>query len=84
MKELLDGTTFLLDGTIELRDGVIKFNDEGIKKLTDLFNVDLKNLENSIKITSQVGKEYNNFSGLEKGKTGKVSFIYKTEEIKHD
>lgn len=59
---LADGTGELLDGGNTLVEGVQKFNQEGIKKITDLVNVDVKNTENRIRKMEDLSQEYQRFA----------------------
>ena len=43
---------------------------------------DLENIITRVRALKKADEQYNNFSGLEKGKTGSVRFIVETDEIK--
>ena len=49
----------------------------GVKKVDDLENIITR-----VRALKKADEQYNNFSGLEKGKTGSVRFIVETDEIK--
>lgn len=83
-EDLKDGIQSLHDGTTELADGVQEFKDDGVSALTDLAGDDLKNLVERVRAVQQADRGYTNFSGLADGKTGSVSFIFETAEIKND
>lgn len=59
---LANGTRELLDGGNTLVEGVQKFNTEGIRKITDLVNVDVKNTETRIRKMENLSNEYQRFS----------------------
>lgn len=80
-QELKDGVMELRDGSKELKDGTIEFNDEGIQKLLDMFNGDLKELSDRLNAVKSAAKEYQSFSGISDGVQGNVRFIYKTAAI---
>ena len=75
---LLSGIQDLTDGSGKLADGMEQLYDEGIKKIVDLYNGDLKNIVNEIESLVNSGKSYNNFSEIGPGMTGSVKFIFKT------
>ena len=75
---LLSGIQDLTDGSSELADGMEQLYDEGIKKIVDLYNGDLKDIVNEIDNLVNSGKSYNNFSEIGQEMTGNVKFIFKT------
>lgn len=79
---LVDGISQLKDGSMQLSDGLKQFNEQGVQKLVDAVNGDLKGLTSRLKATADVSKNYQSFSGLSDNMNGEVKFIYKTEEIK--
>lgn len=72
----------LSEGTDALSDGMKEFDKEGIQELKKLAGDDLENIITRIRALKKADEQYNNFSGLEKGKTGSVRFIVETDEIK--
>ena len=82
MPTLVDGVSKLKDGSMQLSDGLKEFNEQGVQKLVDAVNGDLKGLTTRLKATADVSKNYKSFSGLNDNMSGKVKFIYKTDEIK--
>ena len=79
--ELKDGVVELRDGSLELKDGTVEFNDEGIRKLTDLLNGDLQDLNDRFEATKEAARAYKSFAGISDGMQGKVKFIYKTAAV---
>lgn len=84
----------LTDGSKQLADGVSTYT-KGVEKACDSIddssasNTDdtekkqeLRSLTEKLKSLKENDGAYNNFSGLEDGKTGSVSFIIETDEIK--
>ena len=84
----------LTDGSKQLADGVNTYT-KGVEKACDSIddssssNTDdtekkqeLQSLTEKLKSLKENDGAYNNFSGLEDGKTGSVSFIIETDEIK--
>lgn len=80
--QLAEGVRKLKDGSEELKDGIVRFDEEGIEKLVDSYNGDVKELADRISAVLDAGKEYDSFGGKEKQTKGNVKFIIKTEEIK--
>ena len=81
---LVNGITELKNGAGKLNDGLNQFNEQGIKKITDLANGDLRTLVVRAKATVDVSKSYKSFSGISDDMDGSVKFIYKTDSIKVD
>ena len=59
-------------------------DNEGIKKIVDMYNDDLKGTLDSVDGMLDAGKGYKTFTKLPSGMDGNVKFIYKTEEINND
>ena len=78
---LADGVKQLTEGAGKLKGGLEQFDSDGIKKITDLLGNDIGGVLERLKATVQVSKNYRNFSGIADGASGKVKFIYRTEEI---
>lgn len=78
---LVDGVTQLKDGSMQLSDGLKQFNEEAVQKLSSLVEEDLDGFVTRLKATVDVSKNYRNFSGISDGMDGKVTFIYRTDEI---
>lgn len=80
--DLKDGYSELHDGMGSLEDGVREFDEEGIQKLTDLADEELRDVVNRFRAVQEADGRYINFGGILPGKTGSVRFIIETEEIK--
>ena len=70
-----DGANKLNDGAIKLRDGLEKFNNEGINKIQDFVNNDLKNATTNIKELKKLAQEYNTFTKIDSNTKGETKFI---------
>lgn len=95
VSELINGTNQIADGTNQLSDGIgklekgsntlsegmIKFDEEGIQKLADTYNGDVKDLVERIVAVMQAGSDYQAFSQVADGTTGSVKFITRTEGV---
>ena len=77
-----EGVEKLADGSDKLMDGMIEFNKEGIQKLMDAYDGDVKTLLNKLEAVINAGKEYQSFTKVAKGTKGSVKFIFRTEAIK--
>ncbi|MCM1257330.1 MAG: hypothetical protein NC307_05715 [Roseburia sp.] len=81
---MADGVTKLAKGSRELADGVIEFNEEGIEKLLESYNGDVKDLIDRIQAIMDAGCEYESFGGKAEDSASTVKFIIKTDAIKAD
>ncbi|MCI8669329.1 MAG: hypothetical protein HFI34_07405 [Lachnospiraceae bacterium] len=80
--ELSEGIDKLTTGTKTLNDGIGTFKEEGVDKIADALNGDVKTVTDRIKATLQASKDYHVYSLSGDNKTASVKFIYRTEEIK--
>ena len=78
---LVDGVSQLKDGAMKLNKGLKKFNEDGIQKIVNLVDGDLRGIVTRLKATFDVSNNYRNFSGIGDDMTGHVKFIYRTDEI---
>lgn len=76
---LATGAGDLADGANKLADGVVEFNDEGISKIVNAYDGDLKPLADRLQAIIDAGNDYQSFTGLAKDSKGSVKFIYKLE-----
>lgn len=88
--QLTEGAKTIDDGATKLEQGISKFNKEGIQKICDYINKDVKDVTNRVEKLSELSKDYNNFTMLEDGANGEVKFIMiidaieKQEDTKQD
>ena len=76
--QLIDGTKKLNDGSKQLSDGMEKLYKEGIKKIVDLYNNDLKGVVDDLDSIVSAGSNYRTFTKLPDSMDGSVKFIYRT------
>ena len=76
MDELYNGSTKLLNGANELNNGINKFNNDGISKITNIINTDLKSKANILKDLKNLSKKYNSYTLKENNTKGSTKFIY--------
>ncbi|MEY8516808.1 hypothetical protein AALC25_07725 [Lachnospiraceae bacterium 29-84] len=79
--QVAEGVDELEDGSKQLMDGMVQFDEEGIQKLVDAYNGDVKELLDRLEAVEQAGKEYQTFTKVADGTSGSVKFIYRTEGI---
>ena len=77
--KLANGVSQLDAGSLKLSQGMTKLYKEGIKKIVDMYNDDLKGTLNSVDGMLDAGKGYKTFTKLPSGMDGNVKFIYKTD-----
>ena len=80
--QIVDGVDQLTDGSHELADGMVEFDEEGISKIVNSYNGDIKPLTDRLQAMLDAGKEYQNFSGVADGVNSSVKFIYKLDSVK--
>ena len=80
--ELINGVKELSEGSTSLANGMAKFNAEGIKKIVNLFEGDVKSLLSNFDNVITASKNYKSFTGLSSDMDGKVKFIIKTAAVK--
>lgn len=86
---LKDGTTSLQTGANELKEGantlaqgIKTFNEEGIQKICNYMNGDMKDIRERIEKLKELSKEYNHFTMLNGENEGNVKFIMIMDAIK--
>lgn len=73
--QLTEGAKNLDEGATKLEEGISTFNKEGIQKICNYINKDIKDVTNRVEKLSELSKDYNNFTMLEDGTKGEVKFI---------
>lgn len=79
--QLTTGSKTFSEGAHTLADGMVQFNEEGINKILDAYNGDLKTFTNKLQAVIDAGEEYQTYSAIADGQTGSVKFIYKLASI---
>ena len=77
--QLIGGIKQLDRGAMELSKGMQQFYEQGIRKIVDLYNSDLKGVTGNVKSVIKAGQQYDTFTQLPDSMSGNVKFIYKTE-----
>ncbi len=76
------GANELNQGASTLAQGVKTFNEDGIKKICNYVNGDLKGISERVERLTQLSKQYDNFTMLNAGNNGNVKFIMIMDAIK--
>lgn len=84
VEKLSAGTNELDSGITELAEGITKFNTEGIDKICNYINGDLKDITTRIDKLEELANNYNNFTMLNNGDKGNVKFIMISDGIKSE
>ena len=84
VEKLSAGTNELDSGIEELAEGITKFNTEGIDKICNYINGDLKDITTRIDKLEELANNYNNFTMLNNGDKGNVKFIMISDGIKSE
>ena len=79
---LANGTSQVNDGAATLADGIKTFNEEGIKKICNYINGDVKDLTTRAQKLTDLSKDYNNFTMLDGDNDGEVKFIMIADAVK--
>ena len=79
--QVQEGISKLADGAKTLSDGQKKFYKEGVKKLDDAVNKDLKNVIDRFRALKSEAVSYDSFTQRAEDMDGSVKFIYETEAI---
>ena len=72
------------EGATTLAEGITKFNEEGIDKICDYINGDLKDISARLEKLQELSEDYNNFTMLNDGNKGNVKFIMIMDSIKKE
>lgn len=79
---LQKGANQLDQGANSLTEGIKTFHEQGIQKICDILNGDLKNVDERIKKLRELSESYNNFTKLQEGQQGNTKFVMIIDAIK--
>lgn len=82
--QLSEGAKTISEGANELSEGMNKFNDEGIDKICNYINGNLRDVKVRIEKLQDLSDEYNTFSMLNENDKGTVKFILIADSLKAD
>lgn len=80
--ELTSSLQTLKNGTQSLAEGTTKFDTEGIQKVCNLINVDVKTISKRVEKLNELSNEYNNFGMISEGNSGEVKFVMIVDSLK--
>lgn len=80
--DLENGAIALQNGSETLKTGIITYNEEGISKICNYIQNNVKNLSKRIEKLTELSKDYSNFTMLNKENEGNVKFIMIIDAIK--
>lgn len=81
-KELSTGTSNLYEGLNTLNNGINNYNNEGITKINNYVNGNIKSTENKIKALVKLGNEYENLGGNNSNAINNTKFIMNIDSVK--
>lgn len=84
LKQLTNGTIELSKGAEQLDNGMSKFDKEGIEKIYQLVNEDVKDLQTRLEKLQDLAEEYNTFTMLNENANGRVKFIMMIDSLSKD
>lgn len=83
-KQLVSGASTINEGAQKLAEGIDTFNKEGINKICDYINSNVKDIVTRVDKLSELSLQYNNFAMLEEGTNGNTKFIMIIDALKEE
>lgn len=77
--QLYDASNTINNGLETLNDGISKFDEEGIQKIVELANGDVKSMQNKLTRLVKLGEDYTTFTKKNNKMKGETKFIVKIE-----
>lgn len=84
LNELTNGTEQLSKGASGLSEGMSKFDQEGIEKIYNYVNGDVKDLQTRVEKLQDLANEYNTFTMADGSATSSVKFIMMIDKLGQD
>lgn len=82
--QLTQGTSTIKNGATSLAEGIQKFNSEGVQKICNYINGDVKKVTKRLEKLEELSNEYNNFTMIDGKNEGSVKFIMIMDSIKQN
>ena len=82
LNQLTEGTNQLANGANELQNGMNKFDEEGIQKIYNIVNNNVKDLQQRLEKLKELSNEYNTFTNIDENAKGNVKFIMMIDSLK--
>ena len=84
MTDLTNGTEELRNGIAQLDSGLAQFNSQGINKIANIVNGDVKSIEGRVKALISLSSNYKTFDDSTKETTGSTKIIMIVDGIKQE
>ena len=84
LNQLTDGTNQLANGANELQNGMSKFDEEGIQKIYNIVNNNVRDLQVRIEKLRELSNDYNSFTNIDENTKGNVRFIMMIDSLKKE
>ena len=84
LDQLNSGAESLSNGTETLANGMKQFNEDGIKKVVNYINGDVKDMKERADALKDLANKYKSFAGINEKDEGTVSFITTIDSIKKE
>lgn len=84
LNQLTSGTDTLENGANELQNGMRKFDEEGIQKIYNIVNNNVRDLQFRVKELRELSNEYNTFTNIDENAKGNVKFIMMIDSLKKE
>ena len=84
LNQLTTGTDTLENGANELQNGMRKFDEEGIQKIYNIVNNNVRDLQFRVKKLRELSNEYNTFTNIDENAKGNVKFIMMIDSQKKE
>lgn len=81
-QSLESGSIELSNGSNVLADGIKNFNEQGIQKIYNYINKDVRNLSIRLQKLTELAEDYNNFTLVDEGNESEVKFIMILDSVK--
>ncbi len=82
MNELDNGAQDLKNGIAQLDSGIAQFNSQGINKISDIVNGDVRSIEGKIKALVQLSNRYKTFDETGENTEGSTKIIMVIDQVK--
>ena len=82
LKTINNNISTLVDGTKTLADGITKFDNEGISKVANLVNGDVKTTQSRLEALMKLGKAYDSFTMKDSNTDSETKFVLMTQSEK--
>ena len=82
--KLTEGALTIAEGAQNLSDGVVEFNRDGINKICNYINNNIKDVTNRLEKLEELSKEYSSFTMKDEEVKGNVQFIMVLDDKKDE